>query len=392
MIVCILIGTPIITLVLINIRWTYFIDEKDVEQVKNLATSFTSTHHNDAGLFVEPDIDSNFRAIDSINFTFSSINAPELINPNNLSIESFYRNFFFDYIFEKQNIDGSYSDIAGFGNMFSTYEAIETLEITNKSYLERKINLGDTSNIANYLSTSLNEGGWGFKANQFLNDSDIISTFCAIELAYSLSESSLLLNQNIEEFINSTWLGGSYRSTNDSLTSTPETTFYGVRAFLGMNMSYNFVELLLIEAYFNASYNPLDGGYINPDTGTTDVRSTYYAISSLDLLGLSLSNASKTLEYVLNCSNNDGGFGTHPNVTKSDFTSGWAAMKSIKILESMLILTQEEIDEERDFHQQFFLLRNSGKSASQKKFVREKQLFVLMLVSPCHWRHNIHLL
>ncbi len=83
MLVCILIGTPIITLVLINVRWTYFIDEKNVEQIKNMATSFTSTHHNDIGLFVEPDIDSNFRAIDSINFTFSSINTPELINPNN---------------------------------------------------------------------------------------------------------------------------------------------------------------------------------------------------------------------------------------------------------------------------------------------------------------------
>jgi len=327
-------------LVLVNVRWTYYIDEKNVEQVKNMATSFTSTHHNDVGLFVEPDIDSNFRAIDSINFTFSSINTPELINPNsNLNIESFYRNFFFDYIFEKQNIDGSYSDIAGFGNLISTYEAIETLEITNKSYLEHKINLGDTSNIANYISTSLNEGGWGFKANQYLNDSDIISTFCAIELAYSLSESSLLLNQNIEEFINSTWFLGSYRLTNDSLVSNPETTFYGVKSFLGMNMSYNSIELLLIGAYFNASYNPFDGGYINTLTGTTDVQSTYYAISSLDLLGLPLKNASKTLEYVLNCSNNDGGFGIRPNVTMSDFTSGWAAMKSIKILESMLLLT-----------------------------------------------------
>jgi len=276
-------------LVLINVRWTYFIDEKSVEQVKNMATAFTSTHHNDVGLFVEPNIDSNFRAIDSINFTFSSINAPELIDPNyNLNIESFYRDFFFDYIFEKQNIDGSYSDIAGFGNMFSTYEAIETLEITNKSYLERKINLGETSNIANYLSTSLNEGGWGFKANQFLNDSDIISTFCAIELAYSLSESSLLLNQNIEEFIDSTWFLGSYRLTNDSLDSNPETTFYGIRAFLGMNMSYNLIELIEIGFYFNLLFNTFDGGYINPETGISDIRSTYYSISSLDLLNIPL--------------------------------------------------------------------------------------------------------
>jgi hypothetical protein len=78
----------------------------------------------------------------------------------------------------------------------------------------------------------------------FLNYSDIISTFCAIELAYSLSESSLLLNQNIEEFINSTWFGGSYRLTNNSLVSNPETTFYGVKSFLGMNMSYNLGEVI----------------------------------------------------------------------------------------------------------------------------------------------------
>jgi len=334
-------------LVLVNVRWIYFIDEKNVEQIKNVATSFTSTHHNDVGLFVEPDIDSNFRAIESINFTFSSIYAPKLTNPNyNLNIESFSRNFSLDYIFEKQNVDGSYSDIAGFGNMFSTYEAIETLEITNKSYLERKINLGETSNIANYLVKSLNGGGWGFKAMQFLNDSDIISTFCAIELAYSLSENSLLLNQNIEEFINSTWVGNSYRFANNSLRITPETTFYGIRAFLGMNMSYNFFENLSIGLFFKALYNPFDGGYINPETGISDIRSTYYSISSLDLLKipLNLINASKTLEYVLNCSNNDGGFGVHPNVTKSDFTSGWAAMKSIRILESKLILTQEVID------------------------------------------------
>ena len=344
-IVCILIGTPFITIVLLNVRWTHFIDEKKVEQLKNMATSFTSTHHNDLGLFVEPDLDSNFKAIDSINFTFSSIYTPELINPNyNLNIDSFSPSFFFDYIFEKQNIDGSYSDIAGFGNMFSTYEAIETLKITNKSYLESKINLGETSNIPNYLIKSLNGGGWGFKVSPFLNDSDIISTFCAIELAYSLSESSLLLNQNIEEFINSTWFGGSYRLTNNSLVSNPETTFYGIRAFLGMNMSYTLGELIAIGFYFNSLYNPFDGGYTNTLTGTSDVRSTYYAISSLDLLGLSLINASKTLEYVLNCSNNDGGFATHPNVTSSDFTSGWAAMKSIKILESMLTLSPEQIN------------------------------------------------
>ena len=340
----ILVGTPILSLVLINVRWTYFISEKDVVQVKNLATLFTSTHHNDIGLFVEPDIDSNYRAIDSINYSDSSIYAPELLNPNNNSnLEFFFRDFFFDYIFEKQNIDGSYSDIAGFGNMFSTYEAIETLKIMNRSYLERKILLGETENIADYLVNSLNGGGWGFKFNQLLNDSDIISTFCAISSAYSIAESSILTNQKIGEFINSTWLGGSYRLTNDTLIATPETTFYGVRAFLGMNMSYSPFERSIIAAYLSSWYNPFDGGYLNPETGMSDVQTTYYSISTIDLLGFNISiTKDETLNFVLNCSNNNGGFGVRPNATISDFNSGWAAMKSIEILKSMIVLTPEE--------------------------------------------------
>jgi len=264
-------------------------------------------------------------------------------------LELLFRDFFFDYIFEKQNIDGSYSDIGGFGNMFSTYEAIETLKIMNKSYLDKKILHGQTENIADYLVNSLNGGGWGFKLNQILNDSDIISTFCAISSAYNIAEGSILTNQKIGEFINSTWLPliGSYRLTNNSLISTPETTYYGVRAFLGMNMSYSSAELLNIGGYLLSQYNLLDGGYRNPETGISDVHTTYYSISTLDLiedlLGFDiLINEDETLNFVSNCSNNNGGFGVHPNVTISDFKSGWAAMKSIDILKSMVILTPEE--------------------------------------------------
>ncbi|GAH06000.1 unnamed protein product, partial [marine sediment metagenome] len=208
--------------------------EADVSRAKNLATLFTTTHHNQIGLFVEPDIDSNYRAIDSTNFTFTNINAPDLIDPNNnTNVEFFLKDIFFNYIFEKQNYDGSYSDIAGLGNMFSTYMAIETLKIANISYLERRVQLGETDNIANYLISSLNGGGWGFRDNQYLNDSDIISTFSAIELAYSISEIPIIINKKVGEFINSTWSLGSYRLTNNSLIITPETTFYGVRAYLG---------------------------------------------------------------------------------------------------------------------------------------------------------------
>jgi len=258
-------------------------------------------------------------------------------------LDYYFRDFFFDYIFEKQNIDGSYSNIAGFGNLFSTYEALETIRIINKSYLENKILLGETENIAEYLISSLGGGGWGFKFNQLLNDSDIISTFCAIYSAYNIRDGNILTGRKIEEFINSTWLVGSYGLTNTTLIATPETTFYGVRAFLGMNMSYNPAEVFAINTYLGISYNPFDGGYRNPQTALSDIETTYYCISTLKLLGLDiLINEDKTLSFVLNCSNNNGGFGVHPNSTISDFTSGWAAMKSIDILKSMKVLSPQE--------------------------------------------------
>lgn len=333
---------------MINVPWTHYISEKGVSQAKNLASYFASTHHNQIGLFVEPEIDSNYRAIDSINYTFSSIYAPELINPNNNPyLDSYFQDFFFDYLFEKQNIEGSYSDIAGFGNLFSTYEVLETLEIINKSYLETKIMNGETVNIANYLTNSLNGGGWGFKFNQLLNNSDIISTFCAINSAYNIGNGNLLTNQKIEEFINSTWLVGSYTLTNDTVIATPETTYYGVRAFLGMNMSYSIAELSAIGAYFGSFYNPFDGGYTNPKTGISDVQTTHFSISTLDLvsdlLGFNiLLHEDETMNFVLNCSNTNGGFGVRPNSTTSDFNSGWAAMKSIEILRDLISLTPEE--------------------------------------------------
>ncbi|NHJ20471.1 MAG: ATP-binding cassette domain-containing protein [Candidatus Lokiarchaeota archaeon] len=299
-------------------------------------------------MFVEPEIDANFRAVSSINYSFSNLYTPELINPNdNPHLVFNFRNFFFDYLFEKQNIDGSYSDIAGFGNMLSTYEALETLKIMNILYLESKILLGETENIANYLLDSLNGGGWGFRLTPLLNNSDIISTYCAIVSSYNIAKGNLLINQKIGEFINSTWtpLTGSYRLTNDSLMATPETTYYGVRAFLGMNMSYSLAELLDIGAYFSSHYSLIDGGYINPETGMSDVQTTYYSISTLSLLGLDLLiNEDETLNFVLNCSNNNGGFGVRPNASISDFKSGWAAMKSIDILKNLTMLSNQKVN------------------------------------------------
>ena len=302
---------------------------------------FTLSHQNDLGLFVEPDINSNFRAIDSINFSLANEISSTVIDPNNLreiQIKRENPEFFFDYIFEKQNDDGSYSDIGGLGNTESTYYALRTISLANETYFEEKIDDNETIQIVSYLDSVLNGGGYGFKAIPMINSSDIISTFCAIDIAYRLGASEILLNNNISRFINSTWSGSGYFLSNNTLTQSSETTFFGIQAFLEMNMSYSNIDKLALGGYFNSIYN-LDGGFASTIGEPSDIQSTYYSLASIDLLNLSMPlvfNENTTRNFIASCSKLDGGFGINPNVSiKSDFTSGWAAIKSLDLLERL---------------------------------------------------------
>ncbi|MFX1391661.1 MAG: prenyltransferase/squalene oxidase repeat-containing protein, partial [Promethearchaeota archaeon] len=351
----ILVCVPIISIILVNIPYIEYIEDEEVRIIKDNAVFFTWTHQNDDGLFIEPSLDSNFRAIDSVNFTFASIFSSNLVDPNNISNENvkvYKPNIFFDYIFEKQNTDGSYSDIGGIGSMISTYQAIKTLEIANESYLHKKIQQNKTNNILNYLNKSFNEEEGGFKLIPFLNITDIISTSYAIDLANTLNGGSILKNDSIAKYINSTWLIGSYKLTNNNLSiATAETTYYGINAFLGMNMSYTTGDLIAIWSYYNSLYNVIDYGFSNILGGSSDVQSTYFALSSLKKLGLlepTFFDEQKTLSFILNCSNADGGFSSNPDSAKnSDFTSGWAAMKAIDILKQKN-LTEGDYSEIRE--------------------------------------------
>ncbi|MFX1567608.1 MAG: prenyltransferase/squalene oxidase repeat-containing protein [Promethearchaeota archaeon] len=348
-----LFSLPSIALVLVNIRYIEYIKGDEIKKIKEESALFTWSHQNELGLFIEPSIETNFRAIDSINFSLASKTSSKLVNPNNISnifIRGSKPNFFLDFIFEKQNPDGSYSDIGGFGNMISTYEAIKTLEIINKSYLTNKIEQNKTKNITNYLNNSLKDDGKGFKIIPFLNETDIISTSCAIYLANTLNVGNILKNDNIVKYINTTWLTGSYRLTDSNLSIvTAETTNFGIKAYLGMNLTYNYGDLLTIWTYFNSLYNTIDNGFASVPGGFSDIESTYYALSTLHILGLDkplLFDTNKTLSYILSCAKPDGGFGLRPwQNSSSDFKAGWATMNALKILkDEKLIHTSDFIN------------------------------------------------
>ncbi|TFF86802.1 MAG: ATP-binding cassette domain-containing protein, partial [Promethearchaeota archaeon] len=332
------------SLVLINTRFVSYLSESEVEFVKQNALKFTLSHQNDLGLFVEPNIETNFRAIDSINFSLAESISPALIDPNHLKtiqIRKENPQFFFDYLFEKQNADGSYSDIGGLGATESTYYAIKAISLANETYLQEKIHSNQTDQVEEYLASVMNGGGYGFKAVAFVNRSDIISTYCAIDTAYRLHASEILLNPNISKFINSTWSGSGYLLLNDTLIQNPETTYFGIQAFIAMNMTYGIIEKLALEGYFNSLYN-LDGGFASIPGDPSDIQSTYYSLASINSLNLSfplLFNVSNTLDFIAKCSNLDGGFGLNLGVDlKSDFKSGWAAMNSLDLIENEFLI------------------------------------------------------
>jgi len=334
----VLIGTPLLTLVLVNVPFVWHFNNATANQIKTAGVTFTKTHQNDAGLFVEPNIDINFRAIDSVNFSLLGSN---IVDPDSY-LNPYLSNFMLNYLIEKQNADGSYSDIGGIGSLISTYQVVKTIDKRDAFLFDSPQNVFRVNKIANFISDSMNDAGWGFKGNPLLNDSDVITTYNAIYLANRFSRNDLINNTNIGKFINSTLLptvgGIGYYLTNYSLSVTLESNYYGIRAFQELGMNYSLIELGLINSTIYFSYNSTDGGYRDPLGLRTNVQSTYFALAALETLGYPFHDENKTLEFLIQSQNADGGYSSTPN-GESDFKSGWAAMKGIDLLKSKMILT-----------------------------------------------------
>ena len=316
---------------LINYPWIAYFDENEVEDLRDEMLDFSNSHQNpDSDLFIEPSIDSTYRAIDSVNYSSSLLLSTNLINPrNNDHLKENEKDFFFYYLFEKQNNNGSFSDIYGLGNMFSTYQVVETIEMLDSSFMllhNQEYEVNKVGMIIQYLGKLLAKNGYGFKLNEYSPESDIISTYCAIRISDILGANYLLSNENITRYVNSSLID-----------LTPELTYYRIQSFLELGLTINITQKVALQFYLASLYNSQDGGYSLSSGGASDVQSTYYAISSLDAINKTVPNQNKTLYYILNCSKSDGGFGYKPDTINttynSDFKSGWAAVKGIDILE-----------------------------------------------------------
>ncbi len=322
----------IILLALINIPWITYYEDDEVTSMKEDMMYFAYTHQNpDSGLFIEPNIDSSFRAFDSINPN-DIIGTPpiRLLHPNlNPELDGDKVDFFFDYLVEKQDHNGSFSDVNGLGNMHDTYKVVKTIDNLKSYFIDLKPLT--IHGILYYLKRSLAENGYGFTNNVYTPIPDIVSTYYAINLANRFNAPQIHDNTNLSLYINTTLYSLLLAPPGNT---SPELTYYGINAYIEKGLVIDTVLNTTIKAYFALRYNPLEGGYSLTPGGISDVQSTFYAISSLYSINATPTNENKSLQYILNCDKYDGGFGLTPySNSSSDFVSGWAAMKSIFLLQ-----------------------------------------------------------
>lgn len=362
-----LFGGPAITLIIMNAETRQFVTEEQVQILRRDTMNFTGSFENaKSGLFIETDIDSNYRAFDSINISAFSLDPNnKIIDPrNNHYVNEIGKpEFFYYYLYDRQNPDGGYSDIGGFSSLASTYEVIETIDLFNEQW----INQSDSEHYmrnnktVDFLNQSVGRAGWGFRVNPLLNDSDIISTYMGIQIAKRFNEISILnKNQiNISRFINSTWFNGAYRLTNQSIfpaDTSPETTYYGISAYLDMGMSYSLPQIGLIVGYLNSLQ--IGNGYAANPTAQPDAISTYFALASHNKIGQLATLPASTLQnaynFLLSCQKTDGGFGLSPGpVVPSTLQASWAAVKGVKILEPLVSTPDPNLGSKIDQYEQW---------------------------------------
>ena len=153
-------SSQLVLIGIINYPWITYYEENEVKDLKDNMLEFSNSHQNpDSDLFIETSIEANYRAINSINFSDSIISSTDLINPRqNDYLDDDLEDFFFYYLFEKQNDNGSFSDIVGTGNMFSTYQVIETIDKFDSSFIDthnKEFEINKVKLIIEYLRNSL---------------------------------------------------------------------------------------------------------------------------------------------------------------------------------------------------------------------------------------------
>ena len=320
-----------------------------VDETSTYALGF----QNKDGLFLEPTIDIIYNTVATYFYLNSS-------NPFLLS--ALNRSFLAHFAFSHQNPDGGFSDFAGMGNILSTFEAIFTVNWTEPSKLmnnPEKINL-----IFDFINASRNDdGGYNIRPpvempEEFNFDfgygiplSNLTSQLSNLENTYQAIETLKILKtlpsniSNTVNFINKTTngcrrdlgLSVGFAPTKYTLQPDLHSTYYAIATL--RDLGYTKAEIDpdgRITLFIESCYNILEGGFSMYPLNASDVTSTYYGVSALDILNFDYSaslliNKTKIINFIKRSQNSDGGFGIR-NETTSNFQSAHHAVAALSLL------------------------------------------------------------
>ncbi|MFW9968558.1 MAG: prenyltransferase/squalene oxidase repeat-containing protein [Candidatus Odinarchaeota archaeon] len=294
----------------------------------------------------------------SIEQIFYRLGALKILDPTLSNVSSSKLNYWINQTLLFQNING------GFGNwQYDRTGVFETNKATKIFNWSNYIGMNKTL-ISNYLENNRNSLTGGYNTHIYDRDSDIFSTFLAMDaykhlslelISPSILEDVLVRAQNPD--------GGFGLQTNNIKgifwTSTIEATWAAIMGLQMLNSSgadlsnavsflkglqtlnggyVNFADVnqiptgyytaLALEAIYERGSTPLnttkaiefllslenpDGGFkVKTSSPTSSLQGTYYAVKGLSLLGSTPTNISKTIDFILNGLILKGGFGKNP--------------------------------------------------------------------------------
>ncbi|HUY00046.1 MAG TPA: prenyltransferase/squalene oxidase repeat-containing protein [Candidatus Deferrimicrobium sp.] len=330
-----------------------------INSIISETNNYALTFQNQDGLFVEPAIDVIYNTVAT--YFYLNGTTPFLFSDLNLSYISYFA-------LTRQNLDGSFSDFAGSGDMVSTFKALMTINWTIPEELSTnpvKMNLTYT-----FLNESRNSDGgysirppfeqpaefnfdigYGIPLENFSKEISYMEYTHEAVKTFSLLGITPPNAQTTTFFINTTCrrififepnFPAGFAATKYTLSPDLHSTYHGVAALSDLGYSKSDIDLFgNITRFIELCWNSTDGGFSMYPGNVSDVTSTYYGVVALTLLDYNFStslviNRTKIIEFVENSQNLDGGVGAR-NGLPSSFQSAHHAAATIKLLEYLLV-------------------------------------------------------
>ncbi len=236
-----------------------------------------------------------------------------------------------DFVMNQQSVNGGFAnEIGNSPRVSATFNAIITLNALNQ-------NIPNVEGIENFIKNNMEPNG-GFKEFALDTKEGIHTTYYAAAALNDIGKTfdSEKIVGFANEFVSSRFDGGF--GDYPGLGSTLKSTFNAVSALnligkepLNKTQTIDFIL---------AMKNP-DGGF--GQNGVSNVESTYRAIVALNILGHNINDRDNIVSYLKSVQNSDGGYGfTKEHISRGSYT--YRAVRALEVLGSEPVNKQGAIN------------------------------------------------